>query len=105
MIDEFKEYVNEVKVFINIGKYGYKGFVMDILNVEEYDIILCCGLEIMMKKVVDMCKEKNVSVYVFMEKYMVCGVGVCLVCICKIKDGYKRICKDGFVFDGYYVEL
>lgn len=105
LIDELKEYVNEAKVSTNTGKHGHKGFVTDILNVEEYDTILCCGPEIMMKKVVEMCKEKNVSVYVSMEKHMACGVGACLVCTCKTKDGHKRTCKDGPVFDGYYVEL
>ena len=105
LLDDFKEYVNEIKVSTNTGKHGHKGFVTDILNVEEYDTVLCCGPEIMMKKVIDMCKEKNVKIYVSMEKHMACGVGACLVCTCKTKDGHKRTCKDGPVFDGYYVEL
>ena len=57
------------------------------------------------KKVIEMCKEKQVKVYVSMEKHMACGVGACLVCTCKTKDGNKRTCKDGPVFDGNYVEL
>lgn len=105
LLDDFEKYINKIKVSTNTGKYGHKGFVTDILNVEEYDTVLCCGPEIMMKKVVDMCKEKNVKIYVSMEKHMACGVGACLVCTCKTKDGHKRTCKDGPVFDGYYVEL
>lgn len=105
LIDEIKKYVDEAYVSTNTGKHGDKGFVTDILNVEEYDTVLCCGPEIMMKKVIDICKEKNVRVYVSMEKHMACGVGACLVCTCKTKDGNKRTCKDGPVFDGYYVEL
>ena len=105
LIEEIKEYANEAYVSTNSGKYGHKGFVTDILKVEEYDTVLCCGPEIMMKKVVEMCKEKNVKIYVSMEKHMACGVGACLVCTCKTKDGNKRTCKDGPVFDGYYVEL
>lgn len=105
LLDDFEEYVNEIKVSTNTGKHGHKGFVTDILNVEEYDTVLCCGPEIMMKKVIDMCKEKKVKIYVSMEKHMACGVGACLVCTCKTKDGHKRTCKDGPVFDGYYVEL
>ena len=66
---------------------------------------MCCGPEVMMKKVIDMCKEKNVGVYVSMEKHMACGVGACLGCTCKTKEGNKRTCKDGPVFDGYFVEL
>lgn len=105
LVDELKKYVNNTFISTNTGKFGHKGFITDILKVEEYDTVLCCGPEVMMKKVVDMCKEKNVKVYVSMEKHMACGVGACLVCTCKTKDGNKRTCKDGPVFDGYYVEL
>lgn len=105
LLDEFKPYVNEIKVSTNTGKHGHEGFVTDLLKVEEYDTVLCCGPEIMMKKVIEMCKEKNIAVYVSMEKHMACGVGACLVCTCKTKGGNKRTCKDGPVFDGYYVEL
>ena len=79
---------------------GHKGYVTELFNPENYDVVLCCGPEIMMKKVVKMCKEKNVPVYVSMENHMACGVGACLVCTCKTKDGNKRTCKDGPVFLG-----
>ena len=105
LIDEIKNYVDGTYISTNSGNYGHKGFITEILNVEEYDTVLCCGPEIMMKKVIDICKEKNVKIYVSMEKHMACGVGACLVCTCKTKDGNKRTCKDGPVFDGYYVEL
>lgn len=105
LVDEIEKYSSEVKVSTNTGKYGHKGFITDILNVEDYDTVLCCGPEVMMKKVIDMCKEKNVGVYVSMEKHMACGVGACLGCTCKTKEGNKRTCKDGPVFDGYFVEL
>ena len=36
---------------------------------------------------------------------MACGVGACLVCTCKTKDGNKRTCKDGPVFLGSDVIL
>ena len=105
LIEEIKEYADEVFLTTNTGKYGHKGFVTDVLKPEDYDVVLCCGPEVMMKKVIEMCKEKQVKVYVSMEKHMACGVGACLVCTCKTKDGNKRTCKDGPVFDGYYVEL
>ncbi|MGL4663827.1 MAG: dihydroorotate dehydrogenase electron transfer subunit, partial [Clostridium butyricum] len=105
LVDDFKPYVNEIKVSTNTGSHGHKGFVTELINVEKYDTVLCCGPEVMMKKVIEMCKEKNVKVYVSMEKHMACGVGACLVCTCKTKEGNKRTCKDGPVFDGYYVEL
>lgn len=105
LIEEIKEYADEVYLTTNTGKYGHKGFVTDVLKPENYDVVLCCGPEIMMKKVIEICKEKNVKIQVSMEKHMACGVGACLVCTCKTKDGHKRTCKDGPVFDGYYVEL
>ena len=105
LIDKLNDYVNECNVSTNSGKHGHKGFVTDLLKAEEYDTVLCCGPEIMMKKVVDMCKKAGTKVYVSMEKHMACGVGACLVCTCKTKDGNKRTCKDGPVFDGNYVEL
>lgn len=105
LVNEIKDYVNTAYVSTNSGNHGHKGFVTDLLEVEKYDTVLCCGPEVMMKKVVEMCKEKNIKVFVSMEKHMACGVGACLVCTCKTKDGHKRTCKDGPVFDGYYVEL
>ena len=105
LIDELKEYVNEVKISTNTGKHGHKGFVTEIMDLASYDTVLCCGPEVMMKRVVEICKEANVKVYVSMEKHMACGVGACLVCTCKTKEGNKRTCKDGPVFDGNLVEL
>lgn len=105
LTEEFAKYASSVNIATDTGKNGHKGFVTDLLKPEEYDTVLCCGPEIMMKKVIGMCKEKNTKIYVSMEKHMACGVGACLVCTCKTKDGFKRTCTDGPVFDGYYVEL
>ena len=103
--EELDKYANKVEISTNTGKYGHKGFVTEIFKPEEYDTVLCCGPEVMMKAVINMCKEKDTKIFVSMEKHMACGVGACLVCTCKTKDGFKRTCKDGPVFDGYYVEL
>ncbi|MGL5151345.1 MAG: dihydroorotate dehydrogenase electron transfer subunit [Clostridium sp.] len=105
LTEQLSELVEHTKISTNTGNVGHKGFVTEIFEPEKYDTVLCCGPEIMMKKVIEMCKEKGVKVYVSMEKHMACGVGACLVCTCKTKDGNKRTCKDGPVFDGEYVEL
>ncbi|WP_373898189.1 dihydroorotate dehydrogenase electron transfer subunit [Haloimpatiens sp. FM7315] len=84
---------NNVKVVDN-------SYVTDIFNPEKYEIVYCCGPKIMMEKVVKMCKEKNVPVYVSMENRMACGVGACLGCTCDTKNGFKRVCSDGPVFNG-----
>lgn len=107
LVNEIEAYVDKVIVSTNTGKVGHKGFVTEQLleNIKDYDTVLCCGPEIMMKRVVEICKENKVNVYVSMEKHMACGVGACLVCTCKTKDGNKRTCKDGPVFNGLDVEF
>ena len=105
LVEDMRKYLDKVNISTDTGKHGHKGFVTDMIKVEDYDTILCCGPEIMMNKVVNMCKEKKVKVYVSMEKHMACGVGACLGCTCKTKDGNKRTCKDGPVFDGYYLDI
>lgn len=99
-VDSIKRYVNNVHISTEDGSVGSKGYVTEMLNPLEYDVVLCCGPEIMMKKVVQSCNDNNVPVYISMEKHMACGVGACLVCTCKTKEGNKRTCKDGPVFSG-----
>ncbi|WMJ79492.1 dihydroorotate dehydrogenase electron transfer subunit [Clostridium sp. MB40-C1] len=99
-IKEFEEYVEDTKLATEDGSTGHKGYVTDLLNPEQYDVVVCCGPEIMMEKVTRMCLEKDVQVFVSMENRMACGIGACLVCTCKTKEGNKRTCKDGPVFDG-----
>lgn len=105
LVEDFKKYVNEIKISTEDGKSGHKGYVTELLNPSLYDIVLCCGPEPMMEKVIMMCREQNVPVYVSMEKHMACGIGACLVCTCKTKHGNKRTCKDGPVFLGEDIVL
>jgi dihydroorotate dehydrogenase electron transfer subunit len=100
-----KPYVREIKVSTENGSEGYKGYITDIVNVQEYDMILCCGPEVMMNKVVKECRKFNIPLLISMEKHMACGVGACLVCTCKTNSGNKRTCKDGPVFSGDEMEL
>lgn len=105
LVEEIGQYVGKTKISTNSGKHGYKGFITEILPLEDYDTVLCCGPESMMKRVCEMCKEAGVNVYISMEKHMACGVGACLVCTCKTKSGNKRTCKDGPVFNGLEVKF
>lgn len=100
LTEDFNEHVEKMEVSTEDGSTGHKGYVTELLEPEKYDVVLCCGPEIMMNKVTEMCLEKDVKVYVSMENKMACGIGACLVCTCKTKEGNKRTCKDGPVFDG-----
>lgn len=80
--------------------YDIGGFITDHIDVTKYDVIMTCGPDIMMKKLTEEGKKNGVKVYVSKESRMACGVGACLVCNCKTKDGNKKVCKDGPVFLG-----
>ncbi len=63
----------------------------------------------MMKKVKELCESKAVQCFVSIEERMACGIGACLVCACKIKEGdswhYKKACTDGPVFEAGEVDF
>ncbi|MTI70690.1 MAG: dihydroorotate dehydrogenase electron transfer subunit [Firmicutes bacterium] len=90
---EYEKYADNVH--INVG-----GIITEDVDVDKYDYIFTCGPEIMMEKLVKMAEGKDTKVYVSIEKRMACGIGACLVCTCKTKDGNKKTCKDGPVFLG-----
>lgn len=104
-IDSVKSILNKITIATDNGDEGHRGFITDVFNPKGYDMVLCCGPEIMMKKVVNMCISEEVEIYVSMESSMACGVGACLVCTCKTKDGNKRVCKEGPVFLGKEVVM
>ncbi len=79
------------------GSYGIKGLVTDV-DIQESDYnYFMCGPEIMMKNVAEKLVKKDVNperIYISMERYMKCAVGVCGNCSF---SGY-RVCADGPVF-------
>lgn len=105
MIDEIKRYASNVYVSTENGSCGYKGYITEIFNPIEYNAVLCCGPDIMMRKIAEVCRKCATPVYVSMESRMACGVGACLGCTCETEKGNKRVCKDGPVFPGRDVVL
>ena len=95
LTDRYEAVADQVKV--NVG-----GFVTDDIDPREYDFILTCGPEIMMKVLYRKCRDLKAKapVYVSMENRMACGIGACLVCTCKTSKGNRRACKDGSVMLG-----
>jgi dihydroorotate dehydrogenase electron transfer subunit len=82
------------------GSSGCKGFATKaaehMLDEEDFDLVLTCGPEAMMAKVVELARERKVPVQASLERYMKCGLGVCGSCA----FGGLRVCADGPVFDG-----
>ena len=89
-----------VHVSTDDGSEGFHGFVSDlaakILADGRFDMVLTCGPEVMMKKVVDAANARGVRVQASLERYMKCGIGICDACA--FDD--RLVCYDGPVFWG-----
>ena len=94
---EFKAIGCDVKVTTVDGSYGNKGFVTNAFPlVENYTFTYACGPMPMLKAVYNTAVTDGQ--YSFEER-MGCGFGACMGCSTKTKNGYKRVCKDGPVFE------
>lgn len=85
------------------GSAGVKGFVNaitdELLATRAYDYVAVCGPPLMERSVALPAIEHGVTCEVSMERLMACGVGACLGCVVETRDGLKRCCVDGPVFD------
>ena len=67
------------------------------------DVVYACGPAPMLKAAAAYAEETGARCYVSTEERMACGLGACVGCAIKIKDGegftYKKVCSDGPVFD------
>lgn len=112
-VPEFAKYGIESIVATDDGSAGYHGLVTDCLvewleksELPFDDIIICaCGPEVMLARVAQIAREKNIDCQVSMERRMACGIGLCQSCAveCKVNGSnetiYKMCCQDGPVFD------
>jgi dihydroorotate dehydrogenase electron transfer subunit len=89
------------------GSVGKKCVVTDtveeLINKENFDLIVTCGPEIMMKKVLELAESKNIAIQASLERKMKCGVGLCGSC-CIGEENNTTICKDGPVFNSYQLK-
>ena len=100
MLSEFEKY-GRVLVTTEDGTMGEKGFVTNhsVLQQELFDMIQVCGPTPMMKAVARYANEKGIACEVSLENLMACGLGACLCCVEKTKEGNLCVCKEGPVFN------
>ena len=99
-MEEYRSIANLVKVSTDTGAVGFHGFVTQLYDPADYDVVLVCGPTVMMKNAARLCAEKGTPCFVSMEKKMACGIGACLGCTCETRGGEgKSVCKNGPVFD------
>ena len=85
------------------GSQGRAGRIPDFFTPDGYGTVFACGPEPMLKTIGDKCLAAQVPCFVSMEKHMACGVGACLGCRVKTRNGNRSCCSDGPVFN--YEEL
>ena len=106
ILENFDLYNIELHICSDDGSMGQKGFVPSILEKilkenQENSIekIYTCGPHIMMERVAKLAEKNNIECEVSLEERMACGVKACVGCSIKTKDGMKKVCYDGPVFD------
>ncbi len=95
--EEFKDYIEEINISTEDGSVGHKGYITEILNPEDYDLVISCGPEEMIRALVQLCKDKT-KLQISMENRMACGIGACMGCTIETVRGMERVCKEGPVF-------
>ncbi len=99
-LDRLSNICDRLEIATDDGTKGFHGFATDlafkILDEGEFDLILTCGPEVMIKKMVEISNSKKITLQASIERYMKCGIGICDSCAI---DGYQ-VCKDGPVFSG-----
>jgi len=103
---DFKKLSVKLQIATDDGSQGYRGFVTGLLkkllrttNDERRTTIYACGPKAMLKEIAQISRRFRMSAYASLEEDMACGVGACLGCAVKTTAGYKRVCKDGPVFN------
>jgi len=100
---------DEIFITTNDGSYERKGLATGILKelLEKYTVqrVYAIGSVEMMQAAARMTAEKNISLRVTLNPYMVNGLGMCGSCRVKIDGQYRLACVDGPEFDGHKVDF
>ena len=113
MEETFRAISKECSIVTDDGSFGEKknavtAFMEQVDRVCP-DVILSCGPTPMLRALKKQLCERGSEIpcYVSLEERMACGIGACLVCVCKEVGGREnaRVCKDGPVFAIGEVEL
>lgn len=97
MEDEFASLGCIVMTCTQDGTCGSRGTVIDLVkeHVERQGASDCaiyaCGPEAMYLPLAAFCRELDIPAQVMMERRMMCGLGACVTCVCKVdKNGILR---------------
>jgi len=90
------------------GSAGFRGTVVDWARgcgTDEPPAFYACGPAPMMAALDGLAAARRAPFWAAVEQWMACGVGACMGCAIRLKDGsFSRACADGPVFDGSLVD-
>ena len=104
---EFKKLGYKVLTATEDGSEGFEGTALDLLNktlcamrhAPCADLYVCGPKEMFFEIHKILKKYPGVNCQVSFEQFMGCGLGICCGCSIDTKNGYKKVCKDGPVFN------
>ncbi|MFN7170294.1 MAG: dihydroorotate dehydrogenase electron transfer subunit, partial [Candidatus Omnitrophota bacterium] len=95
----------EIKVATEDGSWGFKGLVSDLLkkiltpNPKSETRIYAAGPILMLQEIKKIANMFKILAFGSLEENIACGLGGCWGCVVKTSQGYKRVCKEGPVFN------
>ena len=110
-IDQFEALGWDVQITTEDGSLGETGLVTSALDrwmadggSERAPEFFACGPDGLLKAVGDRALAAKRPGWLSLDKHMGCAVGACLVCVQKIREDndtvvWKRVCKDGPIFE------
>ncbi len=103
---EFLDRGAEVIVATEDGSRGFKGTVVDLLKeflssrLKMPSCIYTCGPKQMFAGILKVLRRYPlIRCEASFEQFMGCGMGFCHACVVRSRQGYRRVCKEGPVFD------
>lgn len=83
------------------GSMGQSGLLTEVVPswADDADQLFICGPTAMYRVLSDMKELKGRSVQASLEQVMGCGYGVCYGCTISTRNGTRRVCHDGPVFE------
>jgi len=107
--EKMRRFCDKVYVVTDDGSSGKKGFVtnvlQDLLAKEKPDLVFAIGPAVMMKRVAEMTRPKNIKTLVSLNSIMIDGTGMCGGCRVLVDGKSKFACVDGPEFDGHQVNF
>jgi dihydroorotate dehydrogenase electron transfer subunit len=90
------------------GSVGHHGPVTELLaatlEADEPVAVYACGPPPMLEAVRRLCAQGGTPAQLALESGMACGFGACFGCVVATREGYRRVCVDGPVFDAAALE-